>query len=176
MTTVLRALAAALLIVVTVSLQVSIFSHFALSGVVPDLALLVVVAAALVRGASYAALVGFVAGLVLDVAPPADHTAGRWALSLVIVGYLTGLVRGEVAPRSSSGTSPLATLLTVAAGAFVGTSVFALTGLVLRDPGVSVSAALEVVPLAVLYDVVLTPLVVPLVLLLFRRLEPVDRW
>jgi hypothetical protein len=54
--------------------------------------------------------------------------------------------------------------------------VFALSGLVVRDPGVSVEAAFEVVPLAVGYDVLLTPLVVPLVLMLFRRLEPADRW
>ena len=51
------------------------------------------IAAALVRGPDYAALVGFAAGLVLDLAPPADHTAGRWALSLVLVGYLTGLAK-----------------------------------------------------------------------------------
>ena len=177
MTTALRVLAVAVLVVVTVVLQVSVFNHFAIAGVAPDLALLLVIAAALVRGPSYAALVGFVAGFALDLAPPADHTAGRWALSLVVVGYLTGLLRGEGAPRrSASAASPLTTLLTVAAGAFIGTSVFALTGLALRDPGVSVAAALDVVPLAVVYDVALTPLVVPLVLALFRRLEPVDRW
>ena len=138
MTSSLRMAAVAVLVIVTIVLQVSVFSHFAIDGVVPDFALLVVIAAALVRGPDYAALVGFAAGLVLDLAPPADHTAGRWALSLVLVGYLTGLV--------------------------------------LRDPGVSVGSALEVVPVAVLYDVVLTPLVVPLVLLLFRRLQPADRW
>ena len=71
---------------------------------------------------------------------------------------------------------PCGTVVTVAAGAFIGTSIFALTGLVLRDPGVSVGAALEVVPVAVLYDVILTPLVIPLVLILFRRLEPAERW
>ena len=106
----------------------------------------------------------------LDLAPPADHTAGRWALSLVLVGYLTGLVRGD------GETNAVGTVVTVAAGAFIGTSIFALTGLVLRDPGVSVGAALEVVPVAVLYDVMLTPLVIPLVLILFRRLEPAERW
>ncbi len=165
----LRLVAVAALVVLTVTLQISTFSHFAIDDVVPDLALLLVIAAALVRGPDYAALVGFCAGLVLDLAPPADHTAGRWALSLVIVGYLTGLVKGEA-------THALSTIMTVAAGAFIGTSVFALTGLVLRDPGVSVSSALEVVPVAVLYDVVLTPLVIPLVLILFRRLEPAERW
>ncbi|MDQ3307474.1 MAG: rod shape-determining protein MreD, partial [Actinomycetota bacterium] len=91
MTTVVRIAVVTVLIVVTVTLQMSIFSHFSIRGVVPDLALLVVIAAALVRGPSYAALVGFAAGLVLDLAPPADHTAGRWALSLVLVGYLAGL-------------------------------------------------------------------------------------
>ena len=170
MTAWLRLAAMSLLIILTITLQVSIFSHFAIDGVVPDLALLIVIAAALVRGPDYAALVGFSAGLVLDLAPPADHTAGRWALSLCLVGYLTGLVRGD------GETNALGTVLTVAAGAFIGTSIFALTGLILRDPGVSVGAALEVVPIAVLYDVMLTPLVIPLVLILFRRLEPAERW
>ena len=170
MTASLRLAAVTALIILTITLQVSIFSHFAIDGVVPDLALLIVIAAALVRGPDYAALVGFSAGLVLDLATPADHTAGRWALSLCLVGYLTGLVRGD------GETNALGTVLTVAAGAFIGTSIFALTGLILRDPGVSVGAALEVVPIAVLYDVMLTPLVIPLVLILFRRLEPAERW
>lgn len=170
MTAGVRVAVVAALIVLTITLQVSIFSHFSISGVVPDLALLVVIAAALVRGPDYAALVGFAAGLVLDLAPPADHTAGRWALSLVVVGYLTGMVKGD------SESNTVGTVVTVAAGAFIGTSVFALTGLILRDPGVSVGSALEVVPVAVLYDVLLTPLVIPLVLLVFRRLEPPDRW
>ncbi len=170
MTAAVRLAVVAALIVVTVTLQLSIFSHFSVDGVVPDLALLVVVGAALVRGPDYAALVGFAAGLVLDLAPPADHTAGRWAISLVLVGYLTGLV------KSDSESTVVGNILTVAAGAFIGTSIFALTGLVLQDPGVSVSSALEVVPVAIGYDVLLTPLVIPLVLLLFRRLEPAERW
>lgn len=174
MTTVVRSVAVALLVCLTVVLQVSIFSHFSWGGVVPDLVLLVVIAASLARGANYGAVVGFAAGLVLDLAPPADHTAGRWALSFVLVGYLTGLVRGDDDERDRP--SKVATLLTVAAGAFVGTSVFALTGLVLGDGAVTVTDALEVVPRAVLYDLLLTPLVVPLVVWLFRRLEPVRRW
>jgi hypothetical protein len=32
------------------------------------------------------AVLGFVAGLLLDLVPPADHEAGRWALALVVVG------------------------------------------------------------------------------------------
>ncbi len=170
MTRIARLVVVAALIVVTVTVQVSIFSHFSLSGVVPDLALIVVIAAALVRGPDYAAAVGFAAGLVLDLAPPADHTAGRWALSLVLVGYLTGLTKPD------GETSVPGKVTMVAAGAFIGTSVFALTGLVLGDPGVTVGSALQVVPRAVVYDVVVTPVWLPLVLLLFRRLQPAERW
>jgi rod shape-determining protein MreD len=167
---VVRVLSVAVLIVVAVILQLTVLSHFTFDGVAPDLALLVVLGAALVRGPEYAAVVGFGAGLVLDLAPPADHTAGRWALSLVIVGYLTGLARpdGEV--------SKPAALLMAAAAAFIGTSVFAFTGMVLGDPGVTVASAFSVVPRAVLYDVLVTPLVVPLVVLCLRRLEPAPRW
>jgi rod shape-determining protein MreD len=170
MTRMLRVISMAVLIVVAVTLQLTVFSHFSFSGVVPDLALLVVLGTALVRGPDYAAVVGFAAGLVLDLAPPADHTAGRWALSLVAVGYLTGLAKPE------GDISKLATLGMAGAGAFIGTSVFALTGMVLGDSGVTVSSAFEVVPRAVGYDILLTPLVIPLVVVLLRRLEPAERW
>ena len=166
----LRVMSVAVLVILAITLQLTVFSHFSLDGVAPDLALLVVLGAALVRGPDYAAVVGFAAGLVLDLAPPADHTAGRWALSLVVVGYLTGLARpdGDV---SKGGT-----LLMAAAAAFIGTSVFAFTGMVLGDPGVTVPSAFEVVPRAVLYDVIVTPVVVPLVVVLLRRLHPSPRW
>jgi rod shape-determining protein MreD len=166
----LRVVSVAMLVVVAVMVQLTVLSHFAFDGVAPDLALLVVLGAALVRGPEYAAVVGFGAGLVLDLAPPADHTAGRWALSLVVVGYLTGLARPD------GDVSKGAALLMSAAAAFIGTSVFAFTGMVLGDPGVTVASAFAVVPRAVLYDVLVTPVVVPLVVLFLRRLEPAPRW
>jgi rod shape-determining protein MreD len=91
-------------------------------------------------------------------------------LSLLVVGYVTGLVRTE------SRLSFVSMVLAVAAGVFVGTSLFAMSGLVLGEPGVSVGSALRVIPLAVVYDVLLTPLVVPFVLRVFRRLELSPRW
>ena len=69
------------LVVLALVLQVSLFPHFTPhwfgAGVVPNLCLLVVVATALVRGPEQAAVLGFVAGVLLDLAPPADHVAGR---------------------------------------------------------------------------------------------------
>ena len=142
------------------------FSYLSYDGVVPNLALLLVVAAALVRGPDFAMVLGFFAGLAIDLAPPADHVAGRWALALVVVGYLAGRVRHD------AGTSAVAAVVTVAASSFVGTSVFALSGMVLRDPSVPVAEALQVIPIAVVYDVLLTPFVLPLAMRLLRRIQP----
>jgi rod shape-determining protein MreD len=161
-----RSLVLALLVTAAVVLQVAAFSYLSYDGVVPNLALLLVVAAALVRGPDFAMVLGFFAGLAIDLAPPADHVAGRWALALVVVGYLAGRVRHD------AGTSAVAAVVTVAASSFVGTSVFALSGMVLRDPSVPVAEALQVIPIAVLYDVLLTPFVLPLAMRLLRRIQP----
>jgi rod shape-determining protein MreD len=161
-----RALVLTMVITFAVVLQVALFPHLAYAGVVPNLALLVVVAAALVRGPEFAAVIGFLSGLAIDLAPPADHVAGRWALALVVVGYLAGRVRQDAR------TSALAAIVTVAAASFVGTSIFALSGMVLSDPAVPAVEALAVIPSAVVYDVLITPFVLPLMMRLFRRLEP----
>ena len=163
--TAVRGLALACLLIVAVALQVSVFPYVAYDGVVPNLALLVVVAAALSRGPQVAVPLGFAAGLLLDLAPPADHIAGRWALALVVVGFLAGRVRQDAR------TSALAAVVTVAACSFVGTSVFALSGLILGDPAMPAVDALAVIPVAVVWDVLLTPFVLPPAMLLFRRLE-----
>jgi rod shape-determining protein MreD len=164
--TALRAAVAAAAVCVALVLQVSVFPHLAWAGIVPNLCLLVVVAAALTRGAQFAAVLGFVAGVALDLAPPADHVAGRWALALVLVGYVAGRVRQDVRPTA------LSVVATVAASSFVGTSVFALSGLVLGDASLGVPELLEVIGVALVWDVVLTPLVLPLLMTVFRQLEP----
>lgn len=161
----MRVLGATVALTVALVLQVSVFPHFAWHGVVPNLVLLVVVGAGLVRGAQFAMVLGFVAGVLLDLAPPADHVAGRWALALLVVGYVAGRVAPGVRP-----TAP-AVVATVAACSILGTSVFALSGLVLRDPAVGIPDVLEVIAGAVVWDVLMAPLVLPLVMGLFRRLE-----
>lgn len=161
-----RAAAAAAAVVLALLLQVSLAPHLAWQGVVPNLVLLVVVAAALTRGPQFAMVLGFAAGALLDLAPPADHTAGRWALALVIVGYVAGRVRSEASPTATTVVS------TVAASSFVATSLFAMTGLLLGELSVGVGELLLVVGLAVVWDVVLTPFVLPPLMAMFRRLEP----
>jgi rod shape-determining protein MreD len=161
-----RGVTALLVVILAVVLQVSLFPHFAWQGVVPNLALLVVVGAALVRGPQFAAVLGFGAGVLIDLAPPADHVAGRWALALVLVGYLAGRIRQDVRPNAS------AVVVAVAASSFVGTSVFAISGLLLGDGVVPVSDMIGVILVAVIWDVLLTPFVLPPVMAMFRRMEP----
>jgi len=161
-----RLLIATVVVGLALVLQVSLFPHFAWQGVVPNLCLLVVVGAALTRGAQFAAVLGFVAGVLLDLAPPADHVAGRWALALVVVGYVAGRVRQDVKPTA------VAVVSTVAACSFIGTSIFAITGLVLQDPVTGFGELVPVILVAVLWDVLLTPFVLPPVMAMFNRLEP----
>lgn len=166
--TVVRSLAVAAVVMLAVTLQLGVLPAIAVASVVPNLVLVVVISFALARGPEFGALVGFAAGLALDLAPPADHTAGRWALAFVVVGYLAGLARRDA--RNSA----VASLVVVGAGSFIGTSLFALSGLLLQDGGVTVDGVMHVLPIALVYDVVLTPLVVPVVLAMMRRLEPVS--
>jgi rod shape-determining protein MreD len=160
-----RAPIALVAVVVALVLQVSLFPHLAWQGVVPNLCLLVVVAAALTINAPSALLLAFAAGVALDLAPPADHVAGRWALALTVVAFLAVRVRQDVRPTA------VAVVATVAAASFVGTSIFALTGLLLGDSW-SVGELLRVVGIAVVWDVLLTPFVLPPLMRLFSRLDP----
>ena len=154
------------LVLVALVLQVAVFPHLAWDGIVPNFCLLVVVAAALVRGPGFAATLGFFAGLMLDLAPPADHVAGRWALALVMVGYVAGLMRQDTRPSATT------VVATVAASSFVGTSVYALSGVVLGDAVAGSGDLLRVITVALLWDVLLTPLVLPGVMRMLTRLEP----
>ncbi len=164
--TYLRWLAALGAVVLALVVQVSLFPHLAWHGIVPNLCLLVVVAAALTVEAPFALLLGFVAGVTLDLAPPADHLAGRWALALTVAAFLAARVRQDQKP------SALAVVGTVAAASFVATSLFALSGIVLSDPSMSIGGLLEVVLVAVVWDVLLTPFVLPPLMRLFARLSP----
>jgi len=155
------------IVTMAVVAQSVLFRYVSVDGVVPNLALIVVVVAGIARGPQFAAMLGFAAGLLLDVAPPADHVAGRWALALVLVGYLAGRVRQDA--RSST----LTAVLVVGAASFVGTSVYALTGLVVDDHAWAMDQMLRVIVVSVLWDLMLAPFLVPVLLWLIDAARPV---
>ncbi|GEK00880.1 rod shape-determining protein MreD [Streptomyces sp. NPDC003388] len=160
-----RILLSTALVVVALVIQVSVLARLHLPGAVPDLLLLTVLGLAMVYGHVGGALVGFGAGLLADLAPPADHAAGRYALVLCVIGYFAGLIKPENG-RLKSATGPMAvvvaaavgsTLLYAGVGALVGDTAARHVGL----PGLLFSAAL--------YDLLLAPFVVPAIMWLARR-------
>ncbi|RYE78467.1 MAG: rod shape-determining protein MreD [Myxococcales bacterium] len=161
----LRACGLAVMLVAALILQVTVLPYATVAGVAPNLVLVVVVACALARGPEFGASVGFVAGLLMDLAPPADHVAGRWALALVLVGFLAGRVRHD------AHHSVLARLVTVAACSFVGASIYAMSGVFLEDHTWPMSEMLQVVGVSVVWDVLMAPIVLPLVAAALLRLR-----
>ena len=151
-------------LVVALALQISLLPHAAWNGVVPNLVLLVVVAAALTCSPRQSLLLAFTGGAMLDLVPPADHYAGRWALALVLVAWCVQASRQGTRPGFGQ------TFVTAAAASFVASSLFALSGLLLGDPEVGVGALLQTIMATLAWDVVLTPLVVPVTMVAFRRL------
>ncbi len=71
--------------------QVMLAPHLALFGAVPSFPVLVVITLAIVEGPQAGAVSGFAAGLMLDLL--GTSPVGAWALVLVIVGYLAGLLQ-----------------------------------------------------------------------------------
>ena len=144
-------------------LQTTLLNRLPLPGAAPDLLLLVVVATALTEGPLSGTVTGFAGGLLADLG--ADHELGRAALVYTLVGYLAGLVHDDGA------RSRLLPLGVVAGCSGVAVIVYAAEGLLLGDPRITTSAIGPALGGTVAYSVVLTPLVVPVVGALLRRLD-----
>ncbi|MET9398286.1 rod shape-determining protein MreD [Kitasatospora sp. NPDC002965] len=155
----------AALILLGLILQVSVFGRLQLPGATPDILLLVVVGLAMVYGPTGGCLVGFAAGLLADVAPPSDHAIGRYALVLCLMGYAAGLLRPEHGrQRSVSGA-----LLVVSVAAIASTLLYAMVGALVGDTAARHVGLGSLVLTAMLYDLLLAPFVVPVVMVLGRR-------
>ncbi|MET9248545.1 rod shape-determining protein MreD [Nonomuraea sp. NPDC003709] len=128
--------------------QVMLVNRFPLpAGGSPDLVLLAVIGAALGRGASSGAVLGFSAGLLVDVMPPTAHLVGQYAFVLALVGYVAG--RGAGGPVT---TVVLCVLLAPLLAAVV-------SGLI-ADPRVTISTLTEQVPVTIVYTLVVSPIVI----------------
>ncbi|WP_199551943.1 rod shape-determining protein MreD [Streptomyces sp. N35] len=162
-----RMLLSATLVVVALVVQVSVLARLHLPGAVPDLLLLTVLGLALVYGHVGGCLVGFGAGLLADLAPPADHAAGRYALVLCVIGYLAGLVKPE-SGQLRTATGPMAVVVGAAIGS---TLLYAGVGALVGDTAARHVGLGGLLFSATLYDLLLAPFVVPAVMWLARRAE-----
>ncbi|UXX93388.1 rod shape-determining protein MreD [Streptomyces sp. AD2-2] len=162
-----RILLSAPLVVVALVIQVSVLARLHLPGAVPDLLLLTVLGLAMVYGHVAGALIGFGAGLLADLAPPADHAAGRYALVLCVIGYLAGLAKPENG-RLKSATGPMAVVVAAAIGA---TLLYAGVGALVGDTAARHVGLVSLLFTASLYDLLLAPFVVPGIMALARRAD-----
>lgn len=162
-----RTLLSITLVVVALVVQVSVLARLQLPGAVPDLLLLVVVALALVYGHTSGAVIGFGAGLLSDLAPPADHAAGRYALVLCLIGYLAGLAK----PDSGQLRTALGPMVVVVGAAVTTTLLYAGVGALVGDTAARHVGLTNLVITAAIYDLLLAPFTVPLIMALARRAE-----
>jgi rod shape-determining protein MreD len=162
-----RILLSTALVVVALVIQVSVLSRLHLPGAVPDLLLLTVLGLAMVYGHVGGALIGFGAGLLADLAPPADHAAGRYALVLCVIGYLAGLIKPETG-QVKSATGPMAVVVAAAIGS---TLLYAGVGALVGDTAARHVGLVSLLITAAVYDLLLAPFVVPVIMALARRTD-----
>jgi len=142
------------LLLIAILIQLTVLNNLRLpGGAGPDLVLVVVVAVALTGGPMEGMLGGFCAGLALDVAPPATHLVGQYALVLCLVGYGCGLLGVSL---EHSAWLPICV---VAVGSAAGEGLYALTGMIFGDPDITWTAIRHTLPASVIYDVLLSPFV-----------------
>ena len=149
-----RAAMSAALLLVAIVLQLTVLDNIRLPfGAAPDLVLVTVVALALTGGPLEGALSGFWAGLALDVAPPATHLVGQYALVFCVVGYACGRLAGRL---DELAWAPIGV---VALGSAAGELLYALTGIVFGDADITWTAVRHLLPASVACDVLLSPFV-----------------
>ncbi|MGR8010566.1 rod shape-determining protein MreD [Streptomyces hypolithicus] len=162
-----RMLLSVALVFVALVVQVSVLARLQLPGAVPDMMLLVVLGLAFVYGHVSGALIGFGAGLLADLAPPADHAVGRYALVLCLIGYLAGLAKPE-SGQLRSATGPMVAVVAAALGS---TLLYASVGALVGDTAARHVGIVGLLFTSALYDLLLAPFVVPVVMALARRAE-----
>jgi rod shape-determining protein MreD len=149
-----RAALAIAAILAAILLQVTVLNNLPFpGGSPPDLVLVVVVAMALASGPLDGAVIGFVAGLAVDIAPPASNLIGQSALAFCLVGYGCGRLRRTLE------RSALLPVAAVAVGAAAGEALYALVGLTFGDPDITLQSVRQVLPYVVVYDVLISPFV-----------------
>ena len=170
--TIAQALAVPLALLLAVIAQLAVVNRVPLpGGTAPDLVLLVVTAVAVRAGPMAGMLAGFAGGLALDVAPPASHLAGEYALVFCLVGYACGRARNAIIHATGEQTM-VASLTVMALGTAAGEAGKAALGRLVSDPDITGQAIKHVLPGAIVYDLLLCPFVFWLVSLVLRRPAP----
>lgn len=156
----------AVMTLVAVLLQITLMPYIAVSDGSPDIVVALVVVVAVLRGSLVGAVVGFSAGILVELTSPVG-TLGVLALLYLAVGYWCG----RFVDRPEAQTLGLPLGLVVAAAAFVQVGYAVVQLLLGTEVVASAVAGRIIVP-----TVALTALLAPPVLLVARRLlgAPID--
>jgi rod shape-determining protein MreD len=161
-----KTILAVLLVATAVVVQLSVINGLNLpGGGVPDLVLVVVAALALADGPISGMIIGFAAGLCLDIAPPASQLIGQYALVFCLAGWAAGRL-GMLATRSAFRSTALLAVVIA-----LGEALVAALALALQPGQVSIAVLRLVLPSSIAYDLLILPFVVYLVLALGALLE-----
>ena len=164
----LTAIILAVALFAAVVIQLTVVNRLPLPGAAaPDLVLLLVAAIAVATGPATGAITGFAGGLALDIAPPAAHYAGEYALVFCLVGYAAARVVRAVWDMTGE-HDPITTFTVMAVAVAAGEAGKAALGMLLSNPDVTTAAVRSVLPAAILYDLLLSPLVYWLVIRVTR--------
>jgi rod shape-determining protein MreD len=147
-----RAVRLAGLVVFIVIVQVTVFPHLRLFGVVPDLGLLLALAVGYQEGPELGAIVGFAAGFGFDLF--LETPLGLDALTYALVGYTIGVLESGLfrSPRW------MPSFLGVAGG-LAGGLLFIGIGVLVGLDAVKGTQGLVTISYAALYDAILAPFV-----------------
>jgi rod shape-determining protein MreD len=137
-------------------LHLTVLDHLRLFGVSPDAMLLLAVAAGIVGGPRAGALMGFAAGITLDLF--LETPMGLSALVFCLVGYAVGNIQGGVL-RASWWIPVLTTLVASAAGELL----YAVVATVVGEPHLVTTHLLVVAAVVGLFNALGAPIALRLV-------------
>jgi len=149
-------------ILVAAVLQVGLAPNLAISGIVPNFMILVVVTLAFVQGPTAGTVAGFSAGLLLDLL--GSGPIGLWALVLCIIGYVSGMLESKMFARGW--VLPVTVVFLAVFGAEAG---YGLAQSIVGVETVFSEAMLQVVLPGAIYNTVLAILVYPWLARILRR-------
>lgn len=129
----------------------------------PSIFLIVVLAWAFLEDPEFAALQGFLSGLLLDLNPLSVGLIGHWAFVLAAVCYGTSEMGVQL---RSSRRAPLTLTVTVTGALLLAMILFAITSwLISAEQGLSFS---RTAPGVLLWSAIFTPLLSPVIIRLSR--------
>lgn len=143
-------------------LQNSVLAALDLPGATPDLLLVIVLALAMAGGPLTGVVIGFAAGVLLDLAPPASSSLGQTAAIYAIAAFIAGHI--ELSP----GRPEVMTMLGLAAISGGVVIAQALLGTLLGTAHVAISELIFLTVTQVIYALILSLVILPLVGLLYR--------